>query len=95
MMRQEEQNIMILPVSSNFYNLESVFKSNSLFHPASSLLKLLNKVYVIWMSALVYSKKNYMIVTFRSHRLLNPIELKNFLEIFKFYQKIDIYSDSI
>ena len=36
-----------------------------------------------------------MIGTFISQRILNPIELKNFLEIFKFLQKIDIISDLI
>ncbi len=41
MMRQEEQNIMILPASSNFYTLESVFKSNRLFESHSTWFILL------------------------------------------------------
>jgi hypothetical protein len=36
-----------------------------------------------------------MIDTFLFLRLLNPILVKNFQEIFIFSQKIDIYSDSI
>jgi hypothetical protein len=42
-----------------------------------------------------YPQKNYTIYTFLFIRILNPIEAKNFREIFRFSQIINIYSDSI
>ena len=45
--------------------------------------------------ALFYSKKSDMIYTFLSHRILNPILVKNCQKISEFSQKINIYSDSV
>jgi hypothetical protein len=43
----------------------------------------------------IYPQKNYMIDTFHSHRILNPITHKKLSKKSVFTQKIDIYSDSI
>ncbi len=42
-----------------------------------------------------YPQKNYMIDIFHFIRILNPILMKNYQEIFVFSQKIDIYSDLV